>query len=82
MRFGALENVTLEAGRRTGWQFNRLFGPKFNCHPGLPETSLNIPVLDGPGDGEEAVDGDGRVVQQRAQRRERRGRPPHLNLLI
>ena len=37
-----------------------------------------FPVLDGPGDGEEAVDGDGRVVQQRAQRRERRSRPPHL----
>ena len=37
-----------------------------------------LPILDGPGDGEEAVDGDGRVVQQRAQRRERRSRPPHL----
>ena len=39
-----------------------------------------MPVLDGPGDGEEAVDGDGRVVEEGAQGGERRRRSPHLKL--
>ena len=39
-----------------------------------------MPVLDGPGDGEEAVDGDGRVVEEGAQGGERRRRAPHLKL--
>ena len=39
-----------------------------------------MPVLDGPGDGEEAVDGDGSVVEEGAQGGERRRRAPHLKL--
>ena len=41
-------------------------------------TDLNIPVFDGPGDGEVAVNGDGRVVEEGTQGGERRCRAPHL----